>query len=229
MIRAEAGTQLPVSVRDGFDYIADPRNWLEYWPRAVSVDPDTRRQRPGDRARVLLRLAGRRVVLDMTLVRIDLYRLVEYTSEQAGLPAARHRRHFEERDGELEYRIVVEYEPRSGWRDLVDRSVVRRATERAMRETIANLHERFARGRPEEDSFTPPPSTAARTRRRNARVLSRGRAPRGCVQRGDYTRRKRRTRAKLGLIIMRGSSNENAAVEVSFTLMRPWPSALPFP
>ena len=73
----------------------------------------------------------------------DPYRLVEYTSEQAGLPAARHWRHFDERDGELAYRIVVEYEPRRGWRGLADRSVVRRATERAVHETLANLHERF--------------------------------------------------------------------------------------
>jgi hypothetical protein len=145
VIRVEAGTQLPVPARDGFDYITDPRNWLEYWPRAVSVGPDARWQRPGDRARVVLRLAGRRVALDMTLVRIDPCRLVEYTSEQAGLPAARHRRHFDERDGELAYRIVVEYEPRPGWRGLLDRSVVRRATERAVRETLANLHERFLR------------------------------------------------------------------------------------
>jgi hypothetical protein len=148
VIRAEAGTRLPVSARDGFNYITDPRRWLEFWPRAVSVDPDTRWQRPGDRARVVLRHAGRRVALDKTLVRIDPYRLVEYTSEQAGLPAARHRRHFDERDGELAYRIVVEYEPRPGWRGLVDRSIVRRATERAVRETLANLHERFQRSGP---------------------------------------------------------------------------------
>ena len=143
MIRVEAESRLPVSAREGFDYITDARNWLEYWPRAVSVDPNTRWQRPGDRARVMLRLAGRRVTLDMTLVRIDPYRLVEYTSEQAGLPAARHRRLFDEREGELAYRIVVEYEPRPGWRGLVDRSVVRRATERAVRETSANLDDRF--------------------------------------------------------------------------------------
>ena len=148
MIRVEAGSRLPVSAREGFDYITDARNWLDYWPRAVSVDPSTRWQRPGDRARVVLRLAGRRVALDMTLVRIDPYRLVEYTSEQAGLPAARHRRLFDERDGELAYRIVVEYEPRPGWRGIVDRSVVRRATERAVRETLANLHERFRRSGP---------------------------------------------------------------------------------
>jgi hypothetical protein len=139
VIRIEAACRLAVSVRHGFDYITDPGNWLEYWPRAVSVDPSTRWQRPGDRARVVLRLAGRRVGLDMTLVRIDPYGSVEYTSEQAGLPAARHERHFEARDGELAYRIVVEYEPRPGWRGLADRTVIRRATQRAVRETLANL------------------------------------------------------------------------------------------
>ncbi len=164
MIRVEAERRLPVSARDGFDYITDPGNWLEYWPRAVSVDPDTRWQRPGDRARVVLRLAGRRVALEMTLVRIDPYRLVEYTSEQAGLPAARHRRHFDERDGELAYRIVVEYEPRPGWRGLVDRSIVRRASERATRETIANLHERFRRDDPGGHAPRGGPETAGQVR-----------------------------------------------------------------
>jgi uncharacterized protein YndB with AHSA1/START domain len=149
VLRIEAGRRFPVPVRDGFDYITDPRNWLAYWPRAIGVDPDTRWQRPGDRARIVLRLAGRRVALDMRLVRIDPYRLVEYTSEQAGLPAARHQRHFEDRDGEFAYRIVVEYDPRPGWRGLVDRSVIRRATERAVRETVANLDERLRRTRPD--------------------------------------------------------------------------------
>ena len=145
VIRVEAGRRLPVSVRDGFDYITDPGNWIEYWPRAIGVDPDTRWQRPGDRGRLTLRLAGRRVALDMTLVHFDPYRLVEYTSEQAGLPAAVHRRHFEARDGELAYRIVIEYEPRPGWRGTLDRTVIRGATERAARLTIANLDERFRR------------------------------------------------------------------------------------
>ena len=52
VIHIEAGRSFPVSARDGFDYITDPRNWIEYWPRAVSVDPDTRWRQPGDHARV---------------------------------------------------------------------------------------------------------------------------------------------------------------------------------
>src|SRR5688500_15281691 len=87
VVRVETVSRFPVPAREGFDYLTDPRNWLDYWPRAVSVDPDARWKRPGDRARVTLRLAGRRVTLDMSLVRIDPYKLVEYTSEQAGLPA----------------------------------------------------------------------------------------------------------------------------------------------
>ncbi len=146
VIHIEAGRSFPVSARDGFDYITDPRNWIEYWPRAVSVDPDTRWRQPGDHARVVLRMLGRQVALDMTLVRIDPYRLVEYTSEQDGLPAARHRRHFDEDDGGFAYRIVVEYEPRPNWRGVLDRSVVRKATERTVRETIANLDQRLGRG-----------------------------------------------------------------------------------
>jgi hypothetical protein len=72
---------LPVSVRDGFDYITDPANWREYGPRLVPVDSATRWREPGDRAYVVQRILGREVELDMTLVRnIEPYRLVEYTS-----------------------------------------------------------------------------------------------------------------------------------------------------
>jgi hypothetical protein len=86
-----------------------------------------------------VRLLGREVTLEMTLARIDPYRVIEYTSQQRGLPSVRHRRHFDAADGQLAYRIEVEYEPRSGWRGPFDRLFVRRAIERAMRETITNL------------------------------------------------------------------------------------------
>ena len=44
----------------------------------------------------------------MTLVRVEPYRLVEYASEQHGLPPARHWRYFDETDDELTFRIAVE-------------------------------------------------------------------------------------------------------------------------
>jgi Polyketide cyclase / dehydrase and lipid transport len=143
-VRIEVRHRFAVPLRAGFDYITDPANWPEYWPRLVSIDPEARWRAPGDHAALTLRMLGRDVRLEMTLVRIDPYRVVEYTSEQAGLPPARHERHFADADGDLGYRIVVEYEPRGGWRSLFDRVLVRRAIARAMDETVANLDRRFA-------------------------------------------------------------------------------------
>jgi uncharacterized protein YndB with AHSA1/START domain len=142
-IRVEVARRLPVSLHDGFDYITDPDNWPEYWPRLVRITSARRWREPGDRASLVLRMLRREVELEMTLVRVEPYRLVEYTSEQRGLPAARHWRHFEQTDDELAYRIAVEYQPRPGWRSLFDRLVVRRAIERTLRETLANLERRF--------------------------------------------------------------------------------------
>ena len=142
-IRIEVERRLPVSVHDGFDYITDPANWPEYWPRLVRITSVRRWREPGDRASLALRMLRREVELEMTLVRLEPYRLVEYTSEQRGLPAARHWRHFGQAEDELAYRIAVEYQPRPGLRSLFDRLVVRRAIERSLHETIANLERRF--------------------------------------------------------------------------------------
>lgn len=139
MIRIEARRHFPVPVQDGFDYITAVSNWPEYWPRLVRVQPGSRWGAPGDRARLVLRLLGRAVELEMTLRRLEPYRLVEYTSVQRGLPDARHLRHFAKADGGFDYRVTVELERRSGWRGLFDRLLVQRATERAVRETLANL------------------------------------------------------------------------------------------
>jgi hypothetical protein len=143
MMRIEVSTRFDVPLHAGFDFITDPDNWPRYWPDLVLVDPSSRWRAPGDRARVTLRLLGRPVELEMTLDRFDPYRLVEYTSVQRGLPDARHERHFQEDGGRLGYRIVVAYEPRRGWRGLLDRTLVRRAIERAARRTLANLDRCF--------------------------------------------------------------------------------------
>ena len=87
-IRIEVEHRLPVSVRDGFDYITDPTNWPEYWPRLVRITSAKRWREPGDRACLVLRVLRREVELEMKPVRIEPSRLVEYTSEQRGLPAA---------------------------------------------------------------------------------------------------------------------------------------------
>jgi uncharacterized protein YndB with AHSA1/START domain len=145
-IRIEVERRLPVSVEDGFDYITNPGNWPEYWPRLVRITSAARWREPGDRARLVLRMLRREVELEMELVRFEPYRLVEYTSRQRGLPAARHWRHFDRAGDELAYRIAVEYQPRPGRWNPLDRLLVRRAIERTVHETMANLERRFRMG-----------------------------------------------------------------------------------
>jgi uncharacterized protein YndB with AHSA1/START domain len=141
-MRIEAERRFPVSVREGFDYITDQRNWPQYWPGLVRIEPGSRWSGPGDVTRIVVRLLGRDVPLEMTLRRFEPPRLVEYTSTQPGMPDARHERHFEDAGGALQYRIAVELEPRG----LYDRTVVRLGIARALRRTIANLDAAF-RGR----------------------------------------------------------------------------------
>ena len=143
-VHIELARRFSVPLREGFDYITDPNNWPQYWPDLVRIEPGLRWREPGDRARLVLRLLGRPVQLEMTLARFAPYSAVEYTSVQPGLPDARHERHFEDADGDLAYRIVVSYQPRPGWRSVFDRLLVRRAIARAARKTLANLDRRFS-------------------------------------------------------------------------------------
>jgi uncharacterized protein YndB with AHSA1/START domain len=141
--RIELGRRFDVPLRSGFDYITDPANWPEYWPGFVGLDAGSRWREPGDRARLVLRLLGRPVELDMTLTRLEPYRLVEYTSLQRGLPPARHERHFVADGDGFRYRLVVELAPRPGMRGVLDRILVARATARALRQTLDNLQRRL--------------------------------------------------------------------------------------
>jgi hypothetical protein len=110
-IRIEAKQHLPVPLRDGFDYITDPANRPDCWPRQVPVRSAKRWREPGDRTSLIPRTVGREIELNMTLVRIQPYKLVEYTSQQVGRPAARHWRHSAWSGDELAYRIAIEYSP----------------------------------------------------------------------------------------------------------------------
>ena len=138
-MRVEVGHRFEVPLGDGYDYITDLERWPEYWPGLIRVAPTSRWSAPGDRANVVVRLLGRPVELEMTLLRLEPYRLIEYRSVQRGLPDARHERHFTEETGGFSYRIVVEIQPRPRLRGLFDRVFVRRAVERAARQTIDNL------------------------------------------------------------------------------------------
>src|SRR4051812_19964505 len=81
-MRLEVTHRFAIPVRDGFDYIVEPRNWPEYWPGLIRVQPGSRWRAPGDRARVVMRLLGRTVELEMTLRTFDPYRLIEYIEDR---------------------------------------------------------------------------------------------------------------------------------------------------
>ena len=138
-MRVEHEYEFGVPVDAGFAFITDMANWPRYWPGLIRVEPESRWSEPGDEARVVTRLLGREVLLHMILRRFELNRLVEYESRQGGLPDARHERHFTPTDGGFRYGLVVDYEPRSGFRGVYDRVLVRRGVERALRQTTANL------------------------------------------------------------------------------------------
>jgi hypothetical protein len=139
MVRVERERRFGCSLETGFAYITDVANWPGYWPGFVRLEPGSRWSAPGDEARMVVRLLGREVELHMTLRRLEENQVVEYESSQQGLPDARHERHFVPDDGGFRYRLVVEYEPRSGVRGLYDRLLVRRGVERALRQTLTNL------------------------------------------------------------------------------------------
>ena len=141
MPRIEETRNLPISVRDGFDYITNVRNWRSYWPRLVDVpdDENVSWSKPGDAARVMLELRGRPVEMKMSLDEFRPYELVAYDSTQEGLPVFHHERHFRDRDGTLEYTLVISFEPRPGLRGIVDRIFVARVVRGSLTETLDNL------------------------------------------------------------------------------------------
>ncbi len=146
-MRLEVTHRFALPLRDGFDYIVEPRNWPEYWPGLIRVQPGSRWRAPGDRARVVMRFLGRSVELEMTLRTFEPYRLVEYTSVQHGLPDMRHERGFSAVGDGFEYRLAVAFEPRAGLRGAFDRALVRRAVERTLQRTVSNLEGRLERAR----------------------------------------------------------------------------------
>jgi hypothetical protein len=139
VVRVEATHRYAVPVDRGFAFITDTANWPEYWPSFVRLEPGSQWGAPGDTARLVTRLLGRERELEMTLTGFEPNRLVTYTSRQPGLPDARHERHFEPNEDGFVYRLVVEYEPRSGITGIYDRLVLGRGIRRAFRSTFDAL------------------------------------------------------------------------------------------
>ena len=144
-MRVEDTHRYAVPVDRGFAFITDTTNWPEYWPSFVRLEPGSQWGAPGDTARLVTRLLGRERELEMTLTGFEPNRLVTYTSRQPGLPDARHERHFEPDADGFVYRLVVEYEPRSGITGLYDRLVLSRGIRRAFRATFEALDRAFER------------------------------------------------------------------------------------
>ena len=146
-VRLERSRFYPVPRERAFAYITDPRNWPGYWPDLVAVvDPERARWRqPGDTMRLRMRLLGRTTELAMTLEQFEPPSRVTYRSVQPGLPDAHHERHFEPAADGFTYRLVVTYAVRAGLAGWLDRSVVRRGIDRALRTTLDNLDRQLPR------------------------------------------------------------------------------------
>ena len=140
MLRIEVTHTFDVSVAEAFAYITEMKNWPEYWPDFIRIEnPAAGWSNPGDRATVVINLLNRECALNLELKAFQKDACVTYVSRQRGLPDVRHERHFEAaRDGCV-YRLIVEYEPRTGLVGLFDRTLVRRSVEQAMRRTMQNL------------------------------------------------------------------------------------------
>lgn len=144
MKRVEAAHRYAVPVERGFAFITDAANWPKFWPGHVRLEEGSSWGAAGDTARLTTRLLGRERLLTMRITAFEPSRLVTYTSTQPGLPDASHERHFEPNHGGFVYRLVVEYEPRSGIAGLFDRFVLARGVRRAFQRTFAALEHEFA-------------------------------------------------------------------------------------
>jgi hypothetical protein len=142
--RVEAAYRYEVPVERGFAFITDPANWSKFWPGYVRLEEGSSWGSSGDTARLVTRLLGRERLLTMTIIAFEPSRLVTYTSTQPGLPGATHERHFEPDGAGFVYRLVVEYEPRSGIAGLFDRVLLARGVRRAFQRTFVALERELA-------------------------------------------------------------------------------------
>jgi Polyketide cyclase / dehydrase and lipid transport len=133
------------AVEVGFAYVTDPTNWPAFWPGYVRLAEGARWGAPGDTARLVTELLGRKRQLTMTVADFEPNRLVTYASRQPGLPDAFHERHLEPDGGGGGFvdRLVVEYEPRGGIAGLLDRLLLPRAVRHAFDRTFVALGEQL--------------------------------------------------------------------------------------
>ena len=214
-MRLEVARRFPVPVERGFAFVTDTVNWPSYWPGYVRLEDGSTWGAVGDTARLVIRLLGRERTLTMKITSFEPNRLVTYTSTQPGLPDAAHERHFEpDGDGFL-YRLVVEYEPRTGVAGLADRTLVARGIRQAFDRTLAAL-ERELVGAPRAsvdriDTFPRSrmaPSLRGDRHRARQAAADQPRALVGRVQRAPARSRRRRDDAAPRAGPLRGDPRE---------------------
>jgi hypothetical protein len=151
-MQIELTGQLPVSVDEGFSYVTDIHNWPAYWPGLLEVRDaqHTSWAKPGDTARVVVRILGRPVELLMTLDELNPSEssFVYRTEARGILPTARHERRLRSSNSGCEYTLAAEYQPRRGPRGVTDRLIVPRAVRRVFADTLANLERIFRAAAP---------------------------------------------------------------------------------
>jgi hypothetical protein len=147
-VRVEEAHPFAAPVERGFAFITDTANWPRFWPGFVRLEPQSTWDAVGDTAVLVTRLLGRERKLSMTVTDFERDRLVKYRSTQPGLPDARHERHFEPDGDGFVYRLVVEYDPRSGVGGVFDRMLLARGIKRAFESTFAALEREFAGAAP---------------------------------------------------------------------------------
>jgi hypothetical protein len=141
MVRIELNRTFPASAAEVFAYVTDMKHWPEYWPDFIRIENPAaaRWSRRGDEVTVVIKLLSRRRTLTMQLREFEKDARVAYISRQAGLPDVRHERCFKAVPEGCVYSLAVEYEPRPGLAGLVDRLLVKRSIERAIRKAARNL------------------------------------------------------------------------------------------
>ena len=147
-MRVELAHRYDVPVERGFAFITNTANWPRFWPGFVRLEPGSDWAAAGDGARLVTRLLGRDRELAMTVKAFEPNRLVTYTSTQPGLPDAYHERHFEPDGDGFVYRLVVEYDPRTGVGGVFDRMLLAHGIRRAFKSTFAALEREFAGAAP---------------------------------------------------------------------------------
>ena len=145
MERIEVSRVVPVSPAEAFAYVTDMPSFLPGFVR-IEGAAHARWGKVGDRVKVVVRLFGREGTLDMELEEFQEGERVKFVLRQAGLPTARHERHFQGRPGGCECRFVAIFEPRPGIAALYDRLLVKWGITTALRRALDALDSAFKRG-----------------------------------------------------------------------------------